>query len=421
MLMIEKYLGERYRNQWKPIVVIIGLVILFTHGFNYINWNPTYGGWLSKVIYLFLALFFFLKVNAKSKRYNFSKEINLLILLPFLSIINSWYFYSQSIYDSITTTFCSFVWVIYYILPRKKVSESTILRIFLYVALLIVAIQIVQQFTYPNALFGIRSEEYMIEKGLTEIAEQRNGLWRFRMHQNAYYTVPILFSSWIWLQNRVDKKLLLLVVLLLVSVYLTLTRQVMFSCALTILISYFMGRQKINKGFLILGLILIIGLYVYYDILFSSLAEQTAEDTTEDNIRILAAAYFWNESIRNPLVFLLGCGIPVGDSMLGQHIAQLQSMFGFYTSDVGFIGQIYEKGVIYVILCYYIMYRVFFKLKNIVPTYIRMFVSFVAIMSPMIFPIISDSTFLIWSLLLYVCDVYINQSKVQQYDIRKSS
>lgn len=421
MLVIEKYLGERYKSQWKPIVVIIGLVILFTHGFNYINWNPTYGGWLSKVIYLFLALFFFLKVNAKSKRYNFSKEINLLILLPFLSIINSWYFYSQSIYDGITATFCSFVWVIYYILPRKKVPESTILRVFLYVALLILVIQIVQQITYPNALFGIRSEEYLIEKGLTEIAEQRNGLWRFRMHQNAYYTVPILFISWIWLQNRVDKKLLLLVFLLLVSVYLTLTRQVMFSCAFTIFISYFMGRKKINKGFLILGLILIIGLYVYYDILFSSLAEQTAEDTTEDNIRILAAAYFWNESIKNPLVFLLGYGMPVGDSMLGQHIYQLQSTFGFYTSDVGFIGQIYEKGVIYVILCYYIMYRVFFKLKNIVPTYIRMFVSFVAIMSPMIFPMISDSTFLIWSLLLYVCDVYINQSKVQQYDIRKSS
>lgn len=398
-------------SQTKPIILIIGLVLLLTRGFRYINWNPTYGGWIEKIVFIFLAFYFFTN-KTNSKLYNFHKEIILLTFIPFISIFNSWSIYSQSIYDGLTATLSSLVWIVYFLLPKYKLSETAILKIFLFVAIFIVAVQVLQQFTYPNVLFGAsRAED--LDATHTELAEQRNGLWRFRMHQNAYYTVPVLFAAWTWLQVKANNKLLLLTVILLASVYLTLTRQVMVACIFAIFLSFFLGKKRINKGAFFLGIALIIGLYFAYDVLFSALAEQTKADSTEDNVRILSASYFWNESIKNPFVFLFGHGESSSNSYYGQMLTQLQTVFGFYTLDVGFIGQIYVNGIIYVLVCYALMCRVFFKLKNTVPTYIRMFVAFVGVMSPMIFPMTSASTYLVWVLLLYVCDLYINKSKNQ--------
>lgn len=112
----------------------------------------------------------------------------------------------------------------------------------------------------------------------------------------------------------------ILIGLLLVSVYLTLTRQVMIACVLAIFLSMFMGKKKLNFTAIILGLLFIGGLYVYYDVLFSSLAEQTRYDSDEDNVRLLAAAEFWAESIKSLLTFLLGYGLPDASSAYGAHI-----------------------------------------------------------------------------------------------------
>ena len=412
-LFLEKYvINERsiLSRQRKALFCIIALIILFTNGFQYVNWNTTYAGWIEKIIYLCLALYFCMN-HTKSRRFNFRGEIILLMFIPFVSVFNSWSMYSQPIYEGFISTISSFVWVIYFILPRYEIKESTILRIFLYVALFILVVQVVQQFTYPKALFGIRDSESLLNLGTTEMAEQRNGLWRFRMHQNAYFTVPILFAMWTWMQKKLDYKLLFLCALLFVSVYLTLTRQIMVACIFTIFISYFIGRRKLNLGAFIIGVLIIGGLYLFYDILFSALTEQTVNENVEDNIRILAATYFWNESISNPFVFLFGHGLASSDSAYGKHMFMLQQNFRFFTTDVGFIGRIYEMGIVYVAICYYVLFRIFFKMKRVIPAYIRMFAAFAGVMSPMIFPMTTSTTSLVWALLLYVCDLHINKFK----------
>lgn len=179
-IAIEKYIGENKlsSSQTKSLILIIGLIILLTSGFSYVNWNPTYGGWIEKIVFISLAFYFFLN-KTNSKQYNFHKEIILLTFIPFISIFNSWSIYSQSIYDGLTATLSSFIWVVYFLLPRYKLSEATILKIFLFVAIFIAAVQVLQQITYPNVLFGIsRAED--LDAVHAELAEQRNGLWRFR-------------------------------------------------------------------------------------------------------------------------------------------------------------------------------------------------------------------------------------------------
>lgn len=397
------------RSQRISFVAIILFIVLATSGFSNINWNPTYGGWVNNILYYGFAVY--LIVGRKERpKCNFYKEVLLLTFIPFLSIFNSWSIYSQSPSRSFVLLLGQFTWVIYFLLHKYKVEEQTILKALFYVALFLVAIQIIQQFTYPNAPFGTMSENTMIESRAVEAAEQRNGLWRFRMHQNGYYTAPILFAMWIWIRKKTTPKLAMFVFLFMVSIYLTLTRQVMFACILTIFCSVFMGQKKINFTALIFGLIFIAGLYIYYDVLFSSLAEKTQDESTDDNVRLLSASVLWNDSLKTPFTFLFGYGLPDSNSEYGIYIFKLRNFWGIYASDVGFIGQIFERGFIYVCICYYMFAKLFFKLKKSIPTYIRMFVMFAGVMSVMIFPCISPAQTIVWVMLLYVCDLHINKS-----------
>ena len=336
----------------------------------------------------------------------------LLMLVPLLSMINTYFLYGQSFIRSFFASMGTFTWMIYFLLHKYKVSEGSILRALFYISCFILAVQVLQQFTFPDVYFGGRSEDQMVENGYTEEAEMRNGIWRFRMHNNAYYTAPVLFAAWCWVRQKFDIKLAFIVFFLLVSVYLTLTRQVMASCIFTIFFSFFMqGNNKHKVRTLFVAFFLIIGLYASYEMLFSELAEQTSEEQTDDNIRVLAALYYWNESIQNPIVFLLGHGLPARGSAYEQYILDIWDL-KLYTSDVGFIGQIFERGSVFVFFSYLLMYRLFFKLKNVIPQYVRMFVLFTTIMSPMIFPIIGSYTIVVWPLLLYICDLHINKSSL---------
>lgn len=397
------------KKQRIALIILIAYIVLVTSGFENVNWNPTYGGWIKNMFSTgLIGYMIFLRPNGN--QYHFRTLVLLLIWLPFISVFNSWSIFSQSPIRSLLLLTSHSTWIIYFLLHKYKVSEHTILKVFFYIALFLVGIQIIQQFTYPNAPFGTMSQNLMTERQVMEVAEQRNGLWRFRMHQNGYYTTPILFAMWIGIRKKTNLKLAVFVTLFLASIYLTLTRQVMFACILTIFCSIFMGQKKINFTALFIGLIFICGLYMYYDVLFSKLAQQTQDDSNEDNIRLFAASLLWNESLKTFFTFLFGYGIPDSESAYGIYMSKLNSILGVYVSDVGFIGQIFERGIIYVCVCYYMFAKIFFKLKKLIPTYIRMFVMFSVVMSIMIFPCIIPAQTIVWVMLLYVCDLHINRS-----------
>lgn len=408
MFSKSQYRGN-FKKQRVALFLLIAYVVLVTSGLENVNWNSTYGGWANNIISLGLLGYLFCS-RPNGKQYHFRGLVLLLIWVPFLSFFNSWSIYSQSPSRSFLLMASQSTWVIYFLLHKYKVQEQTILKVFFYIALFLVGIQIVQQFTYPNAPFGTMSQETMIERHAMEAAEQRNGLWRFRMHQNGYYTAPILFALWIKIRKKANPKLAVFVALFLASIYLTLTRQVMFAGILAIFCSMFMGQKKINFTALLLGLIFITGLYVYYDVLFSKLAQQTQDDSNADNVRLLAASMLWEESLKTPFTFLFGYGLPDSTSAYGLHMYKLNNFLGIYTSDVGFIGQIFERGFIYVCVCYYMFYKLFFKFKKVIPMYIRMFVMFAGVMSVMIFPCIVPAQTVVWAMLLYVCDLHINKS-----------
>lgn len=420
-MKIEKYVGEAEINgQTKWLIIIILLAILYSGGFSYINWNATYAGWIRNVITILFAIIVVSQWQ-RFKSCGFKTEVLLLILLPFLSSINTYTLYGQSYLDSIRVLLPNLGWLFYFLLHKFKVQESIIIKAFIIISLFIVAVQVIQQFTYPKAMFGISSMDQMIEYGREEAAEQRNGLWRFRISGNAYFTAPVLFACFEWIRRRNNLNLLVLIALMLVSVYLTLTRQIIAACLFAIFLSFFLGKK--SKGsirFLILIAVLITLIYSYSNVLFGSLIVQTSDQMNEDNIRVLAATYFVNESVSSLPIFLFGHGAVGRTGAYAILMEQLNTYMHFYTSDVGFIGMTYTYGAIYVFICYKLMWKVFYTYRKYTPLYIRMFVIFTATMSIMIFPMSGILTFFIWSILLYITDIHGKGSTISRY-IEKNS
>ena len=407
-MFIDKYIGRRLIGRQRfYAVLIVAFVILLSNGFSYYNWHLTYGGWITKIIYLYFLLFF-IRHSTCNPNCHFRTEILLLMFLQFPSMINSWMYFGQSPIQSFIVDTAAFAYIIYFMLHYYQVEEKAILKAIMFIAIVIVAIQLFQQFSYPNCWFGIYSEERQtITK---EFAEQRNGLWRFRMDINCFYTCPILFAVWIWLQRKFDSRLFIVCLLLMVSVYLTLTRQVMAACIFAIFMSSFIGEKKNKKGALLLGLLFIVGLYEYYEVLFSSLSEQTKDEATDDYIRFFSAKYFWEESLKSPLTFLFGYGKHHADSAFGALMESLNINYGYYISDVGFIGQIYQNGILYVIVSYWLFFKIYFRFKRQMPIYVMMMVLFCVIMSPMIFPLVNSLHYFVWIMMIYIADLHINNS-----------
>lgn len=394
------------RDSRVQIILIIALFTILLCGFSYVAWPM---GFTSTVrFFAVFLLFFFISKVTLTKKQHFRYYVLALAFLPFASVFYSYSEYGQPVSDGIKGTLPSLLWLFYFVFHRYKPKEVSFLKAMLYIAVFIVLVQIIQQFTYPNILFGARDEDNLTWDG--ELAENRNGIWRFQLGLNGIFTAVCLFSYWCEMRKRgTNAKYAFAIALMLISIYLTLTRQLMFSALLALFLSYFIGKGKVNAKFLFGGAIIIVLLFIYWDDLFGNFTKRTIDENNHDNIRLLAATYFWTETFTSVPAMFLGHGTAVSGSFLALQ-DELSEQYHYYVSDVGFIGMMWRRGVFYVYLCYDLLIYMFWNWRRRVPLYIRLIVIFVSVPSIMIFPMISPVQYVLWSFLLYICDVYINKS-----------
>ena len=202
-------------------------------------------------------------------------------------------------------------------------------QIFTCIGTLIFIIQIVQQLFPSIAVFGIYNPDN--ETVNDAIAEIRSGLCRYRII-GISFTLLCLYYYWARICNKIKFKDVILFLMFLVSMYLFLTRQVMFATLVMLtLSSFFISNAKKRYAILAITIILITVLIIYSDLLFGDLISQTKEQATDEDVRVLALSFYWGKIIENPLSFLLGNGHP-------DAFVFWQENYHFFTSDIGFVG-----------------------------------------------------------------------------------
>lgn len=348
------------------------------------------------------------------RKMNFKSIIYCISIFPFVTIIMSNAEFDQSPIESFKVLTPHFVWFLYFLLHKYNVQEKTLINIVLWFAIIILAIQIIQQFTYPNALFGIYSKEQKNNLSLEDNVEIRNGLYRFRLYGSYLISMIILFFYWIKLQKKYSIKNILVILIALISIYLTLVRQLLAATIFTIFFSFiFVKDNRVKLWAIVSSVFFAVILYIYADELFYKLFLQTTEEASTDNIRLLSFAFYWQKITNNPLTFLFGNGVPANDSAFG-HLSQLWSYtYHFHTADIGFVGQWFYYGIIYILIYLYLLYMLLIKYRKMIPVYIKLFVLSTFLTIAMVYPMTGPFNYIIWCFLLYISDLHINKSPLR--------
>ena len=121
--------------------------------------------------------------------------------------------------------FVSSVFCCYFVFHKVKISESDIMMSLSIIGIIVLVIQVYQQFNPNMAMFSIYSEGMKDELGLSDdyITGMRNGLYRFKP---VVQHVPVFLFCYYFSKLLVKFKwsYLLLTVCFVISTYLMLTR-----------------------------------------------------------------------------------------------------------------------------------------------------------------------------------------------------
>ena len=214
MMVADNNVQSRY------VAYILFALIIISHGVSYVHWNMGFWVPLIKIVCVVWAFYLFTHRDLLSCR--FKGLICFLAFYPLVSIFTSAEMYEQGESISLKAALINFVWLVYFYLHKIKLSEQTVIKAFSIFALIIVGLQVIQQFTYPAADFGVDTPEIMQAFGRSEKAGMRNGIYRFWVNQNGYVTMVVLLFFLIKLKDQFSVKKMIFVLLMFVSIYLTL-------------------------------------------------------------------------------------------------------------------------------------------------------------------------------------------------------
>lgn len=387
------------------ILLFIIIVIFSTQFLRFAYWKQLTGGLDQNyyVLYPLIVLFAIPCISLVYKKNKYAKEIIALGVVSYLCIITiiaKGTGFSTK-YDLPPILFSMAIFY-YFPLSYYHVSKKSIINSVLVVGLFVFFIQVIQQLNPSLAIFGILNPEEAHLYG--DIATMRNDLYRFILPT---YQISLfcLFYSWVQLLVKRDIKSLLLFVCFAISVYLYLTRQIIFTSIIVLALTSFFGKNTNKRQSSWLPILFAIIIFCFSTALFGDFVEMTIEGGGSTEHRMESYQFFTAMIGENLFTFLFGCGTPK-ETLIWHEM-------GLSASDIGFVGEVFHKGIFALLIYLVILYKALIKYKRETPLFIRLYLICTFINSIMIFPYVSGHTYILWAILLYIADIKVSGSTTE--------
>lgn len=388
----------------KNIMIVITMFILAAilgNGFNLIGWS-----YIVQVRYYLLmgmiciglaTLYFF---QYRNQPITFKYYTAFITLWPFCVILSSFLQDGILIEEFSQIISWTFVGSFFFIFYRFRFSEKMILWILGLYALTTAVIQIAQQMDPLFAIFGGNPEDV----GDVVNTEERNGLARFFVGS---YHIQMFILCFFW--DRLLKTFrihwAILSALLLVSIYLYLTKQILLSILLTIGLSFFLTEgRRVKILACVLASVCIVGLALFWEDLFGELIQDSKDESFSHAIRFEFIEYIVDYNLTDPIGVLFGHGTSK------PWFSELEHML-YYPSDIGFFGESIYFGWLWALAYFYVVFRIMVTYRHKIPTYIKLFIICSGMISIFIFPYRNRIETFNWICMIYICSLYIDDRK----------
>lgn len=295
---------------------------------------------------LLTSIFYAIYDNSFRFSYNFSLFILIILFsLPFSMIIANFY-HNQSIGESLFSQRSIYYYFLYFTLHQLKTKPKDLEKIIIILALVYVALYLLQFFLYPREIFNT-----VIHKDRKTIRIAITGLSYMVV---AYFIVLQAFLR----HNRL--KYLVLYITFLIIIILLGSRFLLLS--ITSITLFILVVEKKIKSKIAIYLLIALGgvfLYIAFDNIFQEFVFATKEtrETGFENIRIKAAKYFLSKFFPTKLSYIFGNGASSAHSELSTRLDFLGIKYGYYLSDIGIIGNYVNYGVIFILGVFGIIYN----------------------------------------------------------------
>lgn len=376
---------------------LIFIAIFTTHFFAYSDWNLTYAGWASYPIYSWIL--YKVWVGRKHTRWEclFKKEFLSIYILHFFSLVSVALIYGDPVSKFHQLVFPWTIFLLYFFFHNYNFEEKTFIKVFITIGMITFLIQVAQILNPHTVYFGIDQEREL---------ETRNGILRYRLDVCFYFTIFCVLYFWSKFVSQRKMLYLMLFFVFFVSIYLYLARQILFVVLVTIILSSLYSSQGKNVKKALLFLALIIGyiLYLKADELIEEFISKTQDDLDEDYARYGAIIFFFTAAVQSPYTILFGNGTPLIES-------DWSEIYGYYTVDVGIIGEFFNYGILPILVYLRIVYLILKKYSVYIPMHLKLFVLCILIDTILIHPFQAQSHAFVWISIVYMAELYIHSSK----------
>lgn len=357
--------------------------------------------WLIHTLFLW-AIFFFSYHYGKLKSEYMGKYALFFAIFPyFVAFLKPLHAEGSIDYEIGTCFDYVTVFVFFFFFYKCKFSERYIVRLIVAFGIATFLVQVYQQLNPRMLMFGV---DFSALENTDDLAFVRNGLYRFRIGSSAIQMFCLLYY-WDRLLRKLTFLNVLMVLVFSVSIYLYLTRQVLIAGVGAMGIM-FLREIKLKKSIwpICVAVLVFFLLLHFWDALFSDFIADYKEDSYTTDIRQEAVEFVLPKIFENPITILFGHGHQLVERTSW-------NARGYYMSDIGFFGQAYYYGIIWVIVLYTLCYKILFK-SPMIPLYIKMFVLCWCITSPMIYPFTNKPTVFVWTCVLYIVSLYKNKERI---------
>lgn len=406
--MLQIYL---YKNMANSKILLFILILTTTHfwGLTIINEQ------LCKLInYIVMVYYIIVAYNTKNynntiayiDKFSIRTPIKLLLCSFIISIFMSYILWNQSLIDGIITTFPYFLYGFILVFKKIKISSDTIEDVLFYCLCISIFVRFVNYITYPNVIFGT-----------ADFNELRGGV---RMTAPGIQFIVLGFFFYINKYLITGKKIILVYIgICLLFIILSLTRQViLFSFMLGVLMFLMQKniKHKIYK-IIISGCILF---FIYNSSIISNLinitGDQISRNEDTEDVRLRAYRFYMNELQPNFPAHILGCGrIADEKTDFSHHLNNLIIENKCFIGDVGYAGFYFQFGALGLFFLLWSMNASIQKNKDERKKYCRYFIIYYVIISISSSPIQYKSEFILLTIILYLINIKIDNSRKSIY------
>lgn len=352
----------------KIIYILLFIVLIWYHCFGYVGLQG-YSNIFNGLCYFSAILMFLLSV----KEISFKKHgvPTLIFLSTIISMLTTMMLWRQDLVDVFKAFRTYYLILVFFFLCAQKANTEKTEKALVIFALIYVVCWIYQVMKVPELVFG------MDRDGDLGSTEQR-GFYRFWIPTKE--NMPILVLFFFEMYRRYKKHIyLILVSISFLIVVLHVGRQMMFwSFVSLVLFILYTNRKKWKR--IILSSVVV---YFLFSIMVDSiptlnlLFEQTETqiNSGSDDIRAKAIAFYWNESLKNPIGFLFGNG--VGGTGELRAFTNRAMINGFYKSDIGYSALLFDFGLLGVLSYVFLFFQVMKMKTDDKYTYLKFYLVYV--------------------------------------------